>query len=54
MSATTYPCALCGKRAKAETMTYSRWTRNRYCLDWKECERRAKRRHRHLAAGLSK
>ena len=48
-----HTCALCGRRVTPETSTYSRWTKNRYCLDWKACERRAKRRQRDLAAGLS-
>jgi hypothetical protein len=50
---TRHACALCGKPGKAEAFTYSRWTGNRYCVDYRACERRAKRRQRHLATGLS-
>jgi hypothetical protein len=39
-------CALCGKPGKAEAFTFSRWTGNRYCLDTRACERRAKKTQR--------
>ncbi len=43
-SPTFHRCALCGRRDRAETMVYSRFTRNRYCGDdLAACERRAKR-----------
>jgi len=37
-------CAKCGKAQRREHLVYSRWTRNRYCLDFKACDRRAARR----------
>lgn len=43
---TRYPCARCGKQSTAERMVYSKWTRNRYCLDFDACTRRKKRAER--------
>ena len=40
----TYCCARCGRYQPAARLVYSRWTRNRYCIDIKTCEKRAHRR----------
>lgn len=40
MSAIKYPCARCGREDTAERMSYSRWTKQRYCHDTAACERR--------------
>lgn len=40
MNVATYPCARCGKKQPAEKMTYSRFTRNRYCREMFACDRR--------------
>lgn len=38
-------CALCHTRLPAQQWIYSRHTGNRFCLDYRACERRAKRRN---------
>ena len=38
-----YLCARCGKRATADRMVFSAFTRNHYCADVDACTRRAKR-----------
>jgi len=47
-----YPCARCGHRSKAEQMTFSKWTRNRYCADLDACTRRKKRAERREAVTI--
>lgn len=34
-------CARCGKRVREGTYIYSRFTKNRYCIDMDACARRA-------------
>ncbi len=44
----TYPCAICGKRARSEQMLFSRFTRKRYCADLEAdleaCRKRSRRK----------
>lgn len=37
-------CARCGRRLKEGRYVYSRFTRNRYCIDVVECGKRAARK----------
>lgn len=42
-----YPCALCGRRDRAEAMVYSSHTGNRYCgSNVNECHARHRRQKR--------
>lgn len=36
-------CARCGLKQPAENLTYSRHTKNSYCLDFAGCDARKKR-----------
>lgn len=40
----TYVCARCGLRTVGNRLMFSRFTRQRYCMDIDACERRAKHR----------
>jgi deoxycytidylate deaminase len=39
-SVARYPCSRCGKRDVADRMIFSTFTRNRYCRDMTNCDRR--------------
>lgn len=41
---TRYSCARCGRKLRAESLVYSRHTRQRYCADVRACGERAKRK----------
>jgi hypothetical protein len=43
-------CARCKRRLKEGRYVYSRFTKNRYCIDVVECGKRAKTRRRPRAA----
>jgi hypothetical protein len=40
---TSFSCARCGRRLRQDRWVYSRFTRNRYCIEIDACEKRAKK-----------
>lgn len=43
-AAPTHTCARCGRTLRNGDWLYSRHTGNRFCTEWKACDKRARRR----------